>query len=167
VPKLPRLPKLRLGIAIIALLALIVLVSTIGTFVNSINAPELSAPKPKDEVKLTSFELVTPSQADPQDASVRIVSGQDVTVAAQVKGVREVTVLYGLAGVASPQRATAVPDASGRVEVTLHLPQSGVVYVIDAYGLVADKLIPGWEGGFFDARPAVEAPATLRVKVAP
>ncbi len=71
--------------------------------------------------------------------------------------------LYGLEG-AAPARMTVEPDSSGRISATLHLPQTGAVYVIDAYGIVADKLIPNWAGGFFDERPAIEAPAILRVE---
>ncbi len=153
-----------MGLAIIALLGAIVAATTVGTFFSSIHAPEPGAPKPKDEVTLSNFELVTPSQPDPQNAGVLQVSTHDVTVEAAVTGVRQLIVLYGLEG-ASQSRETAEPDSSGRVAVTLHLPQTGAVYVIDAYGIVADKLIPNWEGGFFDERPAIEAPAALRVQV--
>ncbi|HEX5369172.1 MAG TPA: hypothetical protein VFY10_07130 [Dehalococcoidia bacterium] len=148
----------------IAILAAIVAVSTVGGFFSSIHAPEPGAPQPRPEVTLTSFELVTPAQPDAQDKSLLRVSTQDVTVEAGVTGVREVIVLYGLEGDAAPARATGEPDSSGHVEVTLHLPRTGAVYVIDAYGIVADKLIPDWKGGFFDARPAIEAPATLHVE---
>ena len=160
---MPNIPKFRIGLAIIALLAVIVAVTTIGTFFSSINAPEPTGPQPKPEVTLTNFELVTPSQPDAHDASLLHVATQDVTVEAAVTGVREVIVLYGLEG-ATPARITVEPDNSGRVAATLHLAQTGAVYVIDAYGIVADKLIPNWAGGFFDERPAIEAPATLRVE---
>ena len=159
-----KLPKIRFGVAVVAVGALIVAITTIGALLSSIDAPQPTAPKPKEGVTLSDFELATPSQPDPQNQGVMLVSTPDITVEAAVTGIKQAIFLYGLEG-ASPSRATTSPDSSGRVAVTLHLTQPGVIYVIDVYGIVADKQSLGWEGGLFDERPAIEAPSTLRVRV--
>jgi hypothetical protein len=169
-------PKIRprLRHVFIAILGIAVLVSTFGSILDTLDFNNLKKeaqaevqPRP-GKARITSFQLQTPmppaAGADAKDGGgVDVVAGQEVSFSLHVEGVKLLYVVAAPATREPAATASAKPDANGDVLVSLRLPQAGSVYDIQAYGIVKDKLIPGWKGGYFKDQPAVASDVTLRL----
>jgi hypothetical protein len=162
-------PKLRLGLVLIAILVVAVFLTTTGSCFQSFNTSKDDAAKSaaQAQVKVTGFELVTPSTPDPQDGATKVVATQDITLRAHVEHVKELFVVASRGGQNTDAVASAKPDANGDVTVKLHLPKTDTPYTLQAAGKVEDKLRGGWQGGFFNSEPAVTAEGLIRIVARP
>lgn len=153
------MPRVRIGLVLVAILVVAVFVTTTDSCIQSFKTSddEAANSEAQAQVKVTGFELVTPSTPDPQDAALKVVATQDITLRAHVEHVKELFVVANRGGQNTDAVASAKPDTNGDVTVTLHLPKTDTPYTLQAAGKVEDKLRGGWQGGFFNSEPAVTA----------
>jgi hypothetical protein len=100
-------------------------------------AGEIGGLLPGEEgLKLESYRRI---DASPADGGTPIyVVGQDIEVVGKLDGMERVDVVVGIGARDTLVQASAIPDEAGRIHVSLHLPQTGVPYVVQGYGVVAD-----------------------------
>jgi hypothetical protein len=163
---------LRLRHVLIALISAAVGLTTVTSLFGLGEGGSHSQPPPDRVPRVLEYALVTSATldatADPRGgAPVSVVASPDIVVSARVEGVKELLVAVYECGACPAKTFSAKPDESGAVLVSLRLPESNKVFVVEGIGLIDDKLIVGWEGDYYNNRPAVSAGEPLRVMAKP
>ena len=117
---------------------------------------------------IAGFRLATPARTDPQadpkgGTPVSVVEGQELVVEAHVERVKDFLVWVYECGTCPAKTFSSKPGDDGSVRVAARLPEPNKIYVVTGVGFVEDRLILGWKGGYFDERPAIKSPESLRV----
>ena len=123
---------------------------------------------PLSSAQIDRFELKSDArydaQGDPKGGGAYITK-QDITVRAHTSDVLRLDVVATLCGSCGPIQAYAVPDQDGNAEASLHLPETGQVYVVSAYGVLA-KDDPLAKSASYDNEPVISG-GSIKVKAMP
>jgi len=94
---------------------------------------------PLSFARIDAFELESEARFDPQGdpkGGGAYITGQDITVRAHVSNVVRLDVHASLCGSCAPIQASATPDQDDNAEASLHLTETGQVYVVSASGVL-------------------------------
>lgn len=83
-----------------------------------------------------AYERIDPN-GDPRGGSPVYITGQDFAVRTHVRDVSKVVALVTRGVTITDAAASGIPDAAGDVQIALHLPIPGQIYVIQGYAVVA------------------------------
>jgi len=100
-------------------------------------------PGPASQPLIDRFDLAVYLRIDPNadpkgGQPVYVVAGKLINVRAHVRSITRLEVVLSYGARDSVDTVSAVPDEDGYVEVVLHLPEAGVVYSVQAYGVLAE-----------------------------
>ena len=130
-------------------------------------SPQLTA-APLSSAQVDRFELALDArydaQGDPKGGGAYITK-QDITVRAHTSDVLRLDVVATLCGSCAPIQASVVPSQDGNAEASLHLPETGQVYVVSAYGVLGkDDLLAS--SASYDNEPVISG-GSIKVKATP
>ncbi len=125
---------------------------------------------PLSFARIDTFELKSDARFDPQGdpkGGGAYITKQDITLRAHVSNIVRLDAVASQCGSCGAVQASVTPEEDGNAEVTLHLPATGIVYVVTAYGVLGvDYPLP--TGGLVNScgEPLISG-GSIRVKAIP
>ena|SRR5207249_1790354 len=151
-----------------AILALAVIIACGG---NGSGEPSLPAATAQPTAaRIDTFELTSYSGFEQQSdlhGGGAYITKEDITVRAHVAHITRLDVVASQCGNCTAVRASVMPDEEGNAEVTLHLPETGRVYIVAGYGAISSDYPLSTGGLVNSAGEPVISSDTFAVKAIP